>query len=73
MGTMSKSDDRRSPYRTLAAWAVASVSLVLAMLFGTLLLRDPTLVSAWIGLACFGMAAAGAVTTVELERRARQR
>ncbi|QEE61553.1 hypothetical protein FVA74_08165 [Salinibacterium sp. dk2585] len=69
---MSTSPHRRSNIRTFAAWAVASVSIVLAMLFAGLLLRDPSLVSAWVGLACFGIAAVGAVTTVELERRARR-
>lgn len=63
----------RNHVRTFAAWAVASVSIVLAMLFLGLLLRDPTLVSAWVGLVCFAVAAIGAVTTVELERRARRR
>lgn len=69
---MTTSPDRRSTFRTVAAWAVASVSIVLAMLFAGLLFRDPSLVSAWVGFACFGIAAVGAVTTVELERRARR-
>lgn len=69
---MSRSNEGRSPYRTLAAWAIASISLVLAMIFAGLLLRDPSLVSAWVGFACFGIAAVGAITTVELERRARR-
>ncbi|MCW4384807.1 hypothetical protein OH146_03355 [Salinibacterium sp. SYSU T00001] len=68
---MSTPADRRSPYRTLAAWAVAAVSIVLTMFFAGILFRDPSLPAAWIGLACFSLAAVGAVTTVELERRAR--
>lgn len=62
---------RRSPFRTLAALAVATISIVLALLFAGILLRDPSLVSAWVGLLCFSFAAVGALVTVELERRAR--
>lgn len=65
---------KRYPHaRTFAAWSIASVSIVIAMLFGGILIRDPSIISAWLGLACFGLAAAGAITTVELERRARRR
>lgn len=70
---MTPTPARRIHLRTFAAWAVASVSIVLTMLFAGLLVRDPSLVSAWIGLVCFAVAAAGAITTVELERRARRR
>jgi hypothetical protein len=70
---MSPSPKRRPHARTFAAWSIASVSIVIAMLFAGILIRDPSVVSAWFGLACFGLAAAGAITTVELERRARRR
>lgn len=63
---------RRSRRRSLAAWGVATVSIVLAMLFVGLLIRDPAMIPAWIGLACFTFSAVGAIVTVELERRSRR-
>lgn len=63
----------RSPYRTFGAWVIATLSLVLAIFFAAILLRDPSMVSAWLGLACFSIATVGAITTIELERRARRR
>ena len=64
---------RPSKFRTFAAWGVATVSIILAMLFVAVLIRDPSMVSAWLGLVCFTFAAVGAIVTVELQRRQRRR
>lgn len=70
---MSSDPARGSRRRSIAAGVVAVVSLALVFFFVAVIARDPSVVSAWVGLACFAFAAAGAIYTLEVERRFRRR
>lgn len=59
-------------FRTIAAWVIATVSLMLTVLFAGLLARDASFAPAWFGVICFGLAFLGAITTIELDRRSRR-
>lgn len=70
---MSSDPARGSRLRSIAAGVVAVLSLALVFFFIAVVVRDPSMVSAWVGLACFGFASAGAIYTLEAERRSRRR
>jgi hypothetical protein len=70
---MSTDPARSSRIRSVAAGVVAILSLALVFFFIAVIAADPSLVSAWIGLLCFAFAAAGAIFTMETERRSRRR
>ncbi|TQL47658.1 hypothetical protein FB562_0724 [Homoserinimonas aerilata] len=66
---MPPTPPRRSYGRRIGALVVAVISLVLVFLFVTVIIRDPSMASAWVGLVCFAFAAVGAIVTMEIDRR----
>ena len=66
---MPPTPPRRNNGRRIGALVIAVVSLVLVFLFVTVVIRDPGMLSAWVGLVCFAFAAVGAIVTMEIDRR----
>lgn len=57
--------------KSIGSWVIATSAAVLALVFLIRLTGDPSETVSWIGFICFGLASAGGIFTIMLERSSR--
>lgn len=69
--SMNPRQSRPGRIKSIGSWVIAISAAVLALVFLVRLTGDPTETVSWIGFVCFGLASAGSVVTIVLERGSR--